>query len=152
MVTLVIDGKQMSQAGAFSLSANAAGGNTQNSMAWIEAVLRNLEKSSPAYKAVEAAAKNNTLAAIGVGSLTVRDSAAQQQDTATLRRDATGTANGLSPIFNKQAELHRLQAIQLIGDIGQQTLQIANSHKRAELNAATERAKADPLYANSADY
>lgn len=56
-----MDGKQMSQAGAFSLSANAAGGNTQNSMAWIEAVLRNLEKSSPAYKAVEAAAKNNTL-------------------------------------------------------------------------------------------
>ncbi len=100
----------------------------------------------------QGSASSTTLAAISAGSLTVRDSAAQQQDTATLRRDTSGTANGLSPIFNKQAELDRLQAIQLIGDIGQQTLQIANTHKRAELNAATERAKADPAYANSADY
>ena len=100
----------------------------------------------------QGSASSTTLAAISAGSLTVRDSAAQQQDIATLRRDASGTANGLSPIFKKQAELDRLQAIQLIGDIGQQTLQIANTHKRAELNAATERAKADPAYANSADY
>ncbi len=60
-VTVVMDGKQMSQAGAFSLSANAAGGNTQNSMAWIDALLDSLDKGSAAYKAVEAARRNNTL-------------------------------------------------------------------------------------------
>ncbi|UDM18747.1 hemagglutinin repeat-containing protein [Vogesella sp. XCS3] len=133
-----------SQSIGASSSASASGNLAANALGNASTVLNGGH--------TQGSASSSTLAAISAGSLTVRDSAAQQQDIATLRRDATGTANGLSPLFNKQAELDRLQAIQLIGDIGQQTLQIANTHKRAELNAATERAKADPLYANSADY
>ncbi len=133
-----------SQSIGASSSASASGNLAANALGNASTVLNGGH--------TQGSASSTTLAAISAGSLTVRDSAAQQQDTATLRRDASGTANGLSPLFNKQAELDRLQAIQLIGDIGQQTLQIANTHKRAELDAATERAKADPAYANSADY
>ncbi|MGC4060792.1 MAG: hypothetical protein QM749_08055 [Aquabacterium sp.] len=60
-ITVVMDGKQVLQSGAFSLSANSAGGNTQNSVAWVDEVLRKLDKSSAAYKAVDAATRNNTL-------------------------------------------------------------------------------------------
>lgn len=60
-VTIVADGKQMLSSGAFSLSSSGAGGNTQNSRAWVEAVLERLDKSSAAYKAVEAARDSNTL-------------------------------------------------------------------------------------------
>lgn len=60
-VTVVMDGKQMASTGSFSLSTDGAGGNTQLSAGWTNAVLRRLDQSSDAYKAVDAAAKNNTL-------------------------------------------------------------------------------------------
>lgn len=60
-VTVVMDGKQVLASGAFSLSANGAGGNTQNSAAWVNAVLQKLDKNSAAYQAVDAARQNGTL-------------------------------------------------------------------------------------------
>jgi len=60
-VTVVMDGKQMTQSGAFALSSNGAGGNTQNSVAWVEAVRRNLDEQSAAYRAVTEAIRTNTL-------------------------------------------------------------------------------------------
>jgi hypothetical protein len=67
----------MTQSGAFSLSANGAGGNTQNSEAWVKAVLDNLPIGSPARQAVQAAIESNSLTmAVGgvnrtTGELTV---------------------------------------------------------------------------------
>ena len=67
----------------------------------------------------------------------------------TLHRDPTQAANGLSPIFDKQKELERMQEAQLIGEVGQQATQMVVSH---HLDKANQKAKDDPEYANSKEY
>ncbi|WP_041208299.1 hemagglutinin repeat-containing protein [Aeromonas jandaei] len=94
-------------------------------------------------------ASSTTFAAISGGAIEIRNGAAQQQDLVTLHRDPTQAANGLSPIFDKQKELGRMQEAQLIGEVGQQATQMVVSQ---HLGDANERAKKDPEYAKSPEY
>ncbi|MGU5653851.1 two-partner secretion domain-containing protein [Aeromonas allosaccharophila] len=94
-------------------------------------------------------ASSTTFASISGGTIDIRDGKAQQQDLVTLHRDPTQAANGLSPIFDKQKELERMQEAQLIGEVGQQATQMVVSHHLAEAN---EKAKDDPEYAKSPEY
>jgi len=52
------------------------------------------------------------------GTLAIRDTANQQQDVADLSRDTTHANDSLSPIFDKEKEQKRLQAVSLISEIG----------------------------------
>ncbi|WP_421260837.1 hemagglutinin repeat-containing protein [Aeromonas jandaei] len=94
-------------------------------------------------------ASSTTFAAISGGAIEIRNGAAQQQDVLTLLRDPAQAANGLSPIFDKQKELGRMQEAQLIGEVGQQATQMVVSQ---HLGDANERAKKDPEYAKSPEY
>ncbi|WP_324009733.1 hemagglutinin repeat-containing protein [Aeromonas dhakensis] len=94
-------------------------------------------------------ASSTTFASIGAGDIEIRNTAGQQQDLVSLHRDPTLAVNGLSPIFDKQKELERMQEAQLIGEVGQQATQMVVSHHLAEAN---EKAKNDPEYANSKAY
>ncbi|MFM5697114.1 hemagglutinin repeat-containing protein [Aeromonas veronii] len=94
-------------------------------------------------------ASSTTFAAISGGAIEIRNGAAQQQDVLTLLRDPAQAANGLSPIFDKQKELGRMQEAQLIGEVGQQATQMVVSQ---HLGDANERAKKDPEYAKSLEY
>lgn len=94
-------------------------------------------------------ASSTTFASIGVGDIEIRNTVGQQQDLVSLHRDPTLAVNGLSPIFDKQKELARMQEAQLIGEVGQQATQMVVSHHLAEAN---EKAKNDPEYANSKEY
>ncbi|MBW3775644.1 filamentous hemagglutinin N-terminal domain-containing protein [Aeromonas veronii] len=94
-------------------------------------------------------ASSTTFAAISGGAIEIRNGAAQQQDVLTLLRDPAQAANGLSPIFDKQKELERMQEAQLIGEVGQQATQMVVSH---HLDKANQKAKDDPEYANSKEY
>ncbi len=67
----------------------------------------------------------------------------------TLHRDPTQAANGLSPIFDKQKELERMQEAQMIGEVGQQATQLVVTKY---LGDANEQAKEDPKYAQSKEY
>lgn len=94
-------------------------------------------------------ASSTTFASIGAGDIEIRNTAGQQQDLVSLHRDPSQAVNGLSPIFDKQKELERMQEAQLIGEVGQQATQMVVSHHLAEAN---EKAKNDPEYANSKAY
>lgn len=94
-------------------------------------------------------ASSTSFASISGGTIDIRDGKAQQQDLVTLHRDPTQAANGLSPIFDKQKELERMQEAQLIGEVGQHATQMVVSH---HLDKANQKAKDDPEYANSKEY
>lgn len=77
--------------------------------------------------------QGTTQSAVAEGNIIIRDRANQQQEVADLSRD-TGNANdSISPIFNKEKEQQRLQAAQLIGDIGSQMADIA--HTQGQIGA-----------------
>ncbi|WP_373273691.1 VENN motif pre-toxin domain-containing protein [Pseudomonas taiwanensis] len=62
--------------------------------------------------------------AIADGSIEIRDQAHQQQDLASLSREV-GSANGsIDPILDKEKEQRRLQQVQLIAEIGAQSMDI----------------------------
>lgn len=88
--------------------------------------------------------RSTTFAAISDGSIEIRGNDRQGQDVATLSRDAEHAANGLSPIFDKQKELDRLQVAQLLGEIGAQATQVVVTQMAmpAQLKAA-EAARAE---------
>jgi len=72
-------------------------------------------------------AEGTTQAAVANGTITVRDTANQQQDVADLSRDTAHANDSLSPIFDKEKEQKRLQAVSLISEIGSQAMDIARS-------------------------
>ncbi len=77
-------------------------------------------------------AEGTTQAAVSEGSLIIRDKESQQQDVANLSRDAEHANGSISPIFDKEKEQQRLQEVQLIGEIGSQAVDIANT--QGEIN------------------
>ncbi|MCS3610021.1 hypothetical protein M2386_005034 [Erwinia rhapontici] len=88
----------------------------------------------------EGHAEGTTKAAVSEGSITVRDTAKQQQDVSTLNRDTEHANDGsITPIFNKEKEQKRLQQAQLVSDIAGQALDIYNTH---EATKATREATA----------
>jgi filamentous hemagglutinin len=68
-----------------------------------------------------------TEAAVSEGSITVRDTANQHQDVNGLQRDVTKANDAISPIFNKEKEQNRLQAVQMVSDIGNQVADIVRT-------------------------
>lgn len=115
---------QNSLATAASMSASLLGGNASGS------------------------ASSTSYAAISPASIEIRNQDQQQQDVTGISRDVEHAANGLSPIFNKQRELDRLQEAQLIGEIGQQAVQIAVTYanlpvQRLKGEAADKDAEAE---------
>jgi len=85
--------------------------------------------------------EGTTKAAVSDGSLTIRDTAKQQQDIAELNRDTEHANDGsISPIFNKEKEQKRLKEAQLIGELGMQAMDVART--QGEINAL--KAQTDP--------
>jgi filamentous hemagglutinin len=62
-------------------------------------------------------ASSTTFSSIGAGDIEIRNTAGQQQDLVSLHRDPTLAVTGLSPVFDKQKELARMQEAQLIGEV-----------------------------------
>ena len=87
-------------------------------------------------------AEGTTQAAVAAGTVTVRDTANQQQDVAGLSRDTEHANDSISPIFDKEKEQKRLQEVSHIGDIGSQAADIART--QGELNALEEARKVYP--------
>lgn len=82
-------------------------------------------------------AEGTTRAAVSGGTLTVRDTANQEQDVANLSRDTEQANGSISPIFDKEKEQRRLQEVQLIVEIGSQAADIARTQGEINgLNAA----------------
>lgn len=77
-------------------------------------------------------AEGTTQAAVSEGTLIIRDKENQKQDVADLSRDAEHANGSISPIFDKEKEQQRLQEVQLIGEIGSQVVDIANT--QGEIN------------------
>ncbi|EOC0266391.1 hemagglutinin repeat-containing protein [Cronobacter dublinensis] len=77
-------------------------------------------------------AEGTTQAAVSEGTITIRDKANQQQNLADLSRDTAHANDSISPIFNKEKEQNRLQAAQLISDIGLQASDIVKTQGAIE--------------------
>lgn len=67
-VTIILDVKQITQAGSIKLSTKAAGDTNQLSPQWIQNVLTALPQNSPSRLAVEQALRSNTLT-VAVGGV-----------------------------------------------------------------------------------
>jgi filamentous hemagglutinin len=83
-------------------------------------------------------AQGTTRAAVSEGTLTVRDTANQQQDVADLSRDTEHANGSISPIFDKEKEQKRLQMVGLIGEIGSQAMDIARTQGELAGRAAAK--------------
>ncbi|HEC5283012.1 TPA: hypothetical protein R3V32_004530, partial [Enterobacter cloacae] len=75
-------------------------------------------------------------------NITIRDTANQQQDVASLSRDTEHANDSISPIFDKEKEQRRLAQVSAISDIGGQVADIART--QGELNALKEARKTHP--------
>ncbi|WP_240168058.1 MULTISPECIES: hemagglutinin repeat-containing protein [Enterobacter] len=71
--------------------------------------------------------EGTTQAAVAEASLTIRDKANQKQEVADLSRDTEHANDSISPIFDKEKEQNRLNAIGMISDIGSQVADIART-------------------------
>ncbi|TLX71023.1 filamentous hemagglutinin N-terminal domain-containing protein, partial [Pseudomonas nicosulfuronedens] len=81
-----------------------------------------------------------TRSAISAGTIDIRNGEAQQQDIASLSRDVEHANGSISPIFDKEKEQRRLQEVQLIAQIGSQSMDIIRTN--GEMKANEEGRKA----------
>ncbi|RYM47570.1 filamentous hemagglutinin, partial [Serratia proteamaculans] len=72
------------------------------------------------------------------GTIIIRDQDKQTQNVSDLSRDVEHANQTLSPIFDKEKEQKRPQQAQLIGEIGNQAMDIARTEGAI---AATKAAK-----------
>ncbi|MDE9566053.1 hemagglutinin repeat-containing protein [Xenorhabdus bovienii] len=87
---------------------------------------------------------STTHAAVGDGTIIVRDADKQKQAVSDLSRDTDNAANGLNPIFDKEKEQQRLAQAQAIANIGTQVMDIYNTQEAiTATKKATEKLK-DP--------
>ncbi|KYQ98141.1 filamentous hemagglutinin [Serratia plymuthica] len=70
---------------------------------------------------------STTFAAVSDGTIVIRDQDKQTQNVSDLSRDVEHANQTLSPIFDKEKEQKRLQQAQLIGEIGNQAMDIART-------------------------
>ncbi|GAA5107803.1 hypothetical protein GCM10023211_09300 [Orbus sasakiae] len=75
---------------------------------------------------------STTASAVEDGSLTVRNQDEQQQNINQLSRDTANANNPLAQLFNKQKELDKIEAIELVRDIAAQAKSIANKYDRIQ--------------------
>ncbi|EKT64537.1 filamentous hemagglutinin outer membrane protein [Providencia burhodogranariea DSM 19968] len=86
-------------------------------------------------------AEGTTQSAVSEGSVIVRNDDKQKQDVNELNRDTEHANDGsINPIFDKEKEQNRLKQSQLIGEIGNQTMDII----RTEGDIAGLKAQKDP--------
>uniref|UniRef100_UPI001F228EED hypothetical protein n=1 Tax=Cronobacter sakazakii TaxID=28141 RepID=UPI001F228EED len=71
-------------------------------------------------------AQDTTQAAVSEGTITVHDTT-HSQDAGGLQKDVTQANDAISPIFNKEKEQNRLQAVQMVSDIGNQVADIVRT-------------------------
>ncbi|WP_447776347.1 hemagglutinin repeat-containing protein, partial [Enterobacter asburiae] len=95
--------------------------------------------------------EGTTQAAVAEGSLTIRDKANQKQDVADLSRDTEHANDSISPIFEKEKEQNRLNAVGMISDIGSQVADIART--QGDLNGlkAAQKETGATLPANATE-
>nr|WP_320339212.1 hemagglutinin repeat-containing protein [Enterobacter asburiae] len=95
--------------------------------------------------------EGTTQAAVAEGSLTIRDKANQKQDVAELSRDTEHANDSISPIFDKEKEQNRLNAVGMISDIGSQVADIART--QGDLNGlkAAQKETGATLPANATE-
>ncbi|MBI6485142.1 adhesin [Proteus mirabilis] len=85
--------------------------------------------------------EGTTQSAVSDGSVIVRNEDKQKQDVNELNRDTEHANNGsINPIFDKEKEQNRLKQAQLIGEIGNQAMDII----RTEGDIAGYKAQKDP--------
>ncbi len=92
-------------------------------------------------------AEGTTHAAVGEGTITVRDGANQTQDITTLSRDMENANGSIDAIFDKEKELRRMEEAQLIAEIGMQVADIA----RTQGEIAKQEAMKDPAALSAAE-
>ncbi|MEQ5136969.1 hemagglutinin repeat-containing protein [Providencia alcalifaciens] len=86
-------------------------------------------------------AEGTTKSAVSEGTVIVRNDDKQKQDVNELNRDTEHANDGsINPIFDKEKEQNRLKQSQLIGEIGNQTMDII----RTEGEIAGLKAQKDP--------
>ncbi|MDF7388621.1 VENN motif pre-toxin domain-containing protein, partial [Proteus mirabilis] len=86
-------------------------------------------------------AEGTTQSAVSEGTVIVRNEDKQKQDVNELNRDTEHANNGsINPIFDKEKEQNRLKQSQLIGEIGNQAMDII----RTEGDIAGLKAQKDP--------
>ncbi|ELR5203434.1 hemagglutinin repeat-containing protein [Providencia rettgeri] len=86
-------------------------------------------------------AEGTTKSAVSDGTVIVRNEDKQKQDVNELNRDTEHANDGsINPIFDKEKEQNRLKQSQLIGEIGNQTMDII----RTEGDIAGLKAQKDP--------
>ena len=86
-------------------------------------------------------AEGTTQSAVSDGSVIVRNEDKQKQDVNELNRDTEHANDGsINPIFDKEKEQNRLKQSQLIGEIGNQAMDII----RTEGEIAGYKAQKDP--------
>lgn len=100
---------------------------------------------------------STTYSAISDGQLTIRNTGEQQQDVANLSHDVEHANHALSPIFDKEKEQNRLREAQLIGDIGNQAMDIIRTQgaidaANAQKDPAAIAAARDKLIAEGNTY
>ncbi len=92
-------------------------------------------------------AEGTTHAAVGEGTITVRDGANQTQDITTLSRDTANANGSIDAIFDKEKEQRRMEEAQLIAEIGMQVADIA----RTQGEIAKQEAMKDPAALSAAE-
>ncbi|WP_050568187.1 hemagglutinin repeat-containing protein [Cronobacter muytjensii] len=117
-----------------------SGGGISAGASMLKNVASNLASNVVAGVGSSGHAQGTTQAAISDGAIVIRDQVNQQQELVNLSRDTEHANDSISPIFNKEKEQNRLQAAQLIGEIGSQVADIV----RTNGEIAKEKAKKDP--------
>lgn len=86
---------------------------------------------------------STTASAVEDGSLTVRNEDEQQQNINQLSRDTANANNPLAQLFNKQKELDKIEAIELVRDIAAQAKSIANKYDRIQAQNQVDKSGID---------
>ncbi|OCG74450.1 hypothetical protein A9G42_10000, partial [Gilliamella sp. Nev6-6] len=73
-----------------------------------------------------------THSAVEQGQLIIRNKDKQQQDINDLSRDTEHANNSLKPIFDKQKELDKIETVELIKDIAQQTKSVMGKYDQIQ--------------------
>ncbi|CAE1140998.1 hemagglutinin repeat-containing protein [Serratia sp. Tan611] len=92
----------------------------------------------------EGHASSTTKSAVSEGAIVIRDQDKQQQDVKALSRDVEHANQALSPIFDKEKEQNRLKEAQLIGEIGSQLMNIAETEGAIAATKEAREKQKDP--------
>ncbi|MCX8728650.1 hemagglutinin repeat-containing protein [Gilliamella sp. B2838] len=84
---------------------------------------------------------STTKSAVENGQLIIRNQDEQKQDINELSRDTESANNPLKQIFDKQKELDKIETVELIKDIAQQTKDVVNKYDRIQAQNDVDKNK-----------